>query len=120
MGRLAEDHMRASALTVLCLVAACSESSLDQPLSTLAIRDNLVERPILVSKSGKNVSNLYLRSNSIAAMNGPSAEFGAWRFNDAGELCLLWRDQAEQCAPVYVTGGSHYRFGDSELSVLGP
>ena len=101
------------------VLGACSDAPFDQPLSTLAIRDALVERPILVSVNGWNASNLFLRHNSVAVANGPAPEFGKWRIDGAGALCLQWRDQPEHCAFVYATAGSHYRFGDSELSVLG-
>ena len=110
---------RVATFTLTCLVAACSQSSLDQPLSPLSTRDALVEHVTLVSQTGENTRYLFLRRDSVATVNGPAAEFGKWRVNDAGELCLQWHDQPERCASVYATGGSHYRFGDTELSVLG-
>ena len=111
---------RGTTFALACLVAACSQSSLDQPLSSFAIRDALVEHVIVVSENGENTRYLRLQRDSVATINGPSAEFGKWRINDAGELCLLWHAQPERCASVYATGGSHYRIGDTELSVLGP
>ena len=111
---------KGNTFAVACLVAACAQSSLDQPLSSFAIRDALVDHVSVVSENGKNTRYLHLGHDSVATVNGPSAEFGKWRINDAGELCLQWHDQPERCAAVYATGGSHYRLGDTELSVLGP
>src|SRR5690348_9868794 len=105
-------------LALTCLVAACSQSTLDEPLSPIAARDALVGRQIFASENGQD-RYLYLRHNGIAMVNGPTVEFGQWRINEAGELCLLWRDRPERCASVYAAGGSHYRFGATEVSVLG-
>ena len=109
-----------SPLALACFIAACSQSSFDQPLSSFGIRDALVDHVVVVSENGENIRYLHLGHDSVATVNGPSAEFGTWRINDADELCLLWHDQPERCASVYATGGSHYRLGDTELSVLGP
>ena len=118
MSRRFRHGPRKLLLALTCLVAACVQLALDQPLSPMAVRDALVGRQILVSENGEDVY-LYLRRDGIATVNGPTAEFGKWRITDAGELCLLWRDRPERCAPVYVTGGSHYRSGATDLSVLG-
>jgi len=111
----------APAILAACLgLAACvGPQNLDQPLSPLVLRNELVDRVIVADENGQAVT-LRLARNGIAARNGPDiAEYGSWRTDESGALCLWWHEQAERCAPVHAAGGSHYHWGASELSVLG-
>ena len=84
----------------------------------MVLRSALVGRVIIAEEGGQSAT-MRLGYNGIAARNGPDiAEFGRW-WTGAGGLCLWWHGQPERCAPVYAAAGSHYRWGDTELSVLG-
>ena len=114
--------MRRAAPAVLaaCLgLAACiGPQRLDQPLSPLVLRGQLVDRTIVADESGQPVI-ISLARNGLASRSGAAAEYGSWRIDDGSRLCLWWHGEAERCAPVYAAAGSHYRWGDRELSVLG-
>jgi hypothetical protein len=101
----------------MTLTACVGSQSLEQPLSPLVARSELVDRTIVVTENGQT-SFIRLAQNGVATLNGPSAEFGRWQFNENGALCLQWSGQPQRCAPVYATGGSQYRFGEMNLSVL--
>ena len=107
-------------LLAACLgLAACiGPQALDQPLSAMVVRSELVGRPIVISENGEWVT-LRLAHNGLAGRSAPDPEYGRWRTDESGALCLWWHDQPERCAPVYAAAGSHYRWGDRELSVLG-
>jgi hypothetical protein len=111
---------RSPAILAACLgLAACiGPQELDRPLSPMVVRDELVGRPIVTRENGEWVT-LNLARNGVAARSAPTPEYGRWRTDENGALCLSWHDQPERCAPVYAAAGSHYRWGDSELSVLG-
>jgi hypothetical protein len=104
----------------LCLgLAACiGPQALDQPLSPMVVRSQLVGRPLVTRENGAWVT-LSLAPNGLAARGGPDPEYGRWRTDASGAFCLWWHDQAERCAPVYAAAGAHYRWGDREISVLG-
>jgi hypothetical protein len=103
----------------LTLTACIGPQSLDHPLSPMVLRGELVGRTVVGSENGQTVFIQFAR-NGVATRNGPAAEFGRWRIDEHGALCLWWwHDQPERCAPVYAAGGSHYRWGDTDLSVLG-
>jgi len=102
----------------MTLTACVGSQSLEQPLSPLVARGELVDRTIVGTENGQT-SFIRLAQNGLATLNGPSAEFGRWQFNENGALCLQWPGQPQRCAPVYATGGSQYRFGEMNLSVLG-
>jgi len=111
---------RAAPAVALCLgLWACiGPQRLDEPLSPVVLRRELVGRPIVADEGGQQVM-IRLSRNGLAARSGTVAEYGSWRIDAAGGLCLWWRDEPERCAPLYHTLGSHYRWGDRELSVLG-
>jgi hypothetical protein len=111
---------RAAPAVALCLgLAACiGPQRLDQPLSPVVLRRELVGRPI-VADEGTQPVMIRLARNGIAGRSGATAEYGSWHIDETGGLCLWWHDEAERCAPVYHVIGSHYRWGDQELSVLG-
>ena len=102
----------------LALTSCLGPQNLDQPLSPVVLRGELVGRTIIGSENGQDFS-IHLAPNGVATRSGPTAEFGRWWIGDNGVLCLWWHDQTERCAPVYAAGGSHYRWGDTDLSVLG-
>ena len=102
----------------LALTGCIGPQNLDQPLSALVVRSQLVGRTVLGTENGQTFF-VQLARNGVASRNGPAAEFGRWRTDENGALCLWWHDQPERCAPVYAAGGSHYRWGDTDLSVLG-
>jgi hypothetical protein len=108
------------ALLAACLsLAACiGPQNLDQPLSPLVLRSQLVGRPIVIDEGGQPVI-IRLAHNGVAGRSGAAAEYGSWRIDEAGGLCLWWHEEPERCAPVYAAMGSHYRWGERELSVLG-
>jgi hypothetical protein len=108
------------AVLAACLgLAACiGPQGLDQPLSPVVLRGQLVGRPIVADEGGQPVI-IRLARNGLAGRSGAVAEYGSWRIDEAGHLCLWWHDEAERCAPVYAAMGSHYHWGDRELSVLG-
>jgi hypothetical protein len=116
------SDMRRAAPAVLaaCLsLAACiGAQNLDQPLSPVVLRGQLVGRPIVADEGGRQVI-ISLSRNGLAGRSGDTAEYGSWRIDAAGHLCLWWHDEPERCAPVYAAMGSHYRWGDRKLSVLG-
>jgi hypothetical protein len=101
----------------MTLTACVGSQSLEQPLSPLVARSELVDRAIIGTENGQT-SFIRLAQNGVAALNGPSAELGHWQFDEKGALCLQWPGQPQRCAPVYATGGSQYRFGEMNLSVL--
>lgn len=101
----------------MALTACVGSQSLEQPLSPLVARSELVDRTIVGTENGQT-SFIRLAQNGVATLNGPSAEFGSWQFNENGALCLQWSGRPQRCAPVYATGGSQYRFGEMNLSVL--
>lgn len=122
MSRRARRATPSPAILLACLsLSAClGPQALDQPLSPLVVRSELVGRVIVASDSGQSVT-IRLGYNGVAARNGPDfAEYGRWWTDPSGGLCLRWHDQPERCAPVYAAAGSHYRWGNTELSVLGP
>lgn len=102
----------------LALTGCIGPQSLDQPLSPLVVRSELVGRTVVGREDEQDFFIQFAR-NGVATRNGPAAEFGRWWIGENGALCLWWHDQPERCAPVYATGGSHYRWGDIDLSVLG-
>jgi hypothetical protein len=108
------------AILAACLsLAECiGPQDLNRPLSPLVVRDELVGRRIVASENGQPVT-IRLAGNGLSARDGSGPEYGRWRIDEDGALCLGWRAQPERCAPVYAAGGSHYRWGDTELSVLG-
>jgi hypothetical protein len=101
----------------MALTACVGSQSLDQPLSPLVVRGELVDRTVVATENGET-SFIHLAQNGVATVNGTSAEFGRWQFDENGALCVQWRGQPQRCAPVYAAGGSHYRFGEMDLSVL--
>ena len=111
---------RTAPAIALCLgLAACiGPQRLDEPLSPVVLRRELVGRPIVADKDAQQVM-ISLSRNGLAGRSGAIAEYGRWRTDGAGGLCLWWHGEPERCAPVYHTIGSHYRWGDQELSVLG-
>ena len=111
---------RAAAVLAACLsLAAClGPQRLDEPLAPVVLRRELVGRPI-VADHGAQPMMIRLSRNGVAGRSGASAEYGRWRTDEAGGLCLWWHGELEHCAPVYHVIGSHYRWGDQELSVLG-
>jgi hypothetical protein len=111
---------RAPMILALCLgLAAClGPQRLDEPLSPVVLRRELVGRPIVADEGRQHVM-IRLSRNGLAARSGAIAEYGRWRIDGAGGLCLWWHDEGERCAPVFHTIGQHYRWGDRELSVLG-
>ncbi len=102
----------------LALTACIGPQSLDQPLSPLVVRSALVGRTVIGTEDGQAFS-MRLAPNGVTTRTGPAAEFGRWRTDANGALCLWWHDEMERCAPVYAAAGSHYRWGDIDLSVLG-
>lgn len=101
----------------MALTACVGSQSLEQPLSPLVLRSELVDRTIIGTENGQT-SFINLAQNGVATLNGPSTELGRWQFDESGNLCLQWHDEPPRCAPVYAASGSHYRFGDMDLSVL--
>jgi hypothetical protein len=102
----------------MALTACIGPQSEEQPLSPLVARSELIDRTIVGTENGQT-SFIRLAQNGVATLNGPSAELGRWQFNENGALCLQWPGQPQRCAPIYATGGSQYRFGEMNLSVLG-
>jgi hypothetical protein len=119
-GQAGTASNQTTALLAACLaLSSCiGPQSLDQPLSPLVVRSELVGRTVVGSENGQMVFIQFAR-NGIATRNGPAAEFGRWRIDENGALCLWWHDEPEHCALVYASSGSHYRWGDTDLSVLG-
>ena len=111
---------RAAPAIALCLgLWACiGPQRLDEPLSPVVLRREFVGRPIVADEGAQPVM-IHLSRNGIAGRSGATAEYGRWRIDGSGGLCLWWHDEPERCAPVYHAVGSHYRWGDRELSVLG-
>jgi hypothetical protein len=103
----------------LGLAACIGPQSLDQPLSPLVVRGALVGRMVLGSENGEPSFTLRLARNGLAARSGGVPEYGRWRTDESGALCLWWHDEAERCAPVYAAAGAHYRWGAIDLGVLG-
>jgi hypothetical protein len=103
----------------LGLAACIGPQSLDQPLSPLVVRGALVERMVLGSENGEPSFTLRLARNGLAARDGGVPEYGRWRTDESGALCLWWHDEAERCAPVYAAAGAHYHWGTTDLAVLG-
>ena len=112
--------IRAAPAVLACLaLAAClGPQRLDEPLSPVVLRRELVGRPIVADQGAQQVV-IHLSRNGIAGRSGATAEYGGWRIDGARGLCLWWHDEPARCAPVYHVIGSHYRWGDQELSVLG-
>lgn len=111
---------RAAPAIALCLgLAACiGPQRLDEPLSPVVLRGELVGRTIVTDEADGSVT-LHLARNGVAGRSSATAEYGRWRIDEVGGLCLWWHDEPERCAPVYHLMGSHYSWGDQELSVLG-
>jgi hypothetical protein len=111
---------RAAAVLAACIgLSGClGPQRLDEPLSPLVLRRELIGRIIVTDGPGGSAT-LSLARNGVAGRSGAVAEYGRWRTDAAGGLCLWWHDEPERCAPVYHVIGSHYRWGERELSVLG-
>jgi hypothetical protein len=111
---------RAAPAIALCLgLAACAGTErVDEPMAPVVLRRELVGRPI-VADEGDQRMMIRLSRNGLASRSGAISEWGRWRTDEFGGLCLRWRDEGERCAPVYHVIGQHYRWGDRELSVLG-
>ena len=105
-------------VTCLGLWACIGPQRLDEPLSPLVLRRELVGRTIVTDEPSGSAT-LSLARNGVAGRSGAIAEYGRWRIDESGGLCLWWHDEPERCAPVYHVIGAHYRWGDQELSVLG-
>jgi hypothetical protein len=120
--RLLQFRMtRASAMLVLCLgPGAClGPQDLDRPLSPMVLRSELAGRTIVAGENGAWVT-IWLARNGIASRStAGGAEYGRWWTDANGALCIWWHDEPERCAPVHAARGAHYRWGDTELSVLG-
>ena len=102
----------------LGLAACLGPQRLDEPLAPVVLRRELVGRPIVADEGAQSVM-ISLSRNGLAGRSGATAEYGRWRIDERGGLCLWWHDEPERCAPVYHTIGSHYRWGGQQLSVLG-
>jgi hypothetical protein len=110
---------RSAAVASLWLSGCADQSELDQPLSPVALRQQIVGRTVLATENGQT-SYIHFSDNGVAAINGATAEYGHWRIEENGFLCLQWRDQPERCAAVYQINASRYRVGDVNMNVLGP
>jgi len=109
----------AGTVASLCMSACVDQAALDQPVSPVALRQQIVGRTVLATENGQT-SYIHFSDNGVAAINGATAEYGHWRIEENGFLCLQWRDQPEHCAAVYQINASRYRVGDVDMNVLGP
>jgi hypothetical protein len=110
---------RAAAVAALSLSGCVDQAELDQPVSPLVLRQQIVGRTVITTENGQT-SYIHFAGSGVAAINGATAEYGHWRIAEDGSLCLQWRDQPERCAPVYQINASRYRFGTVDMNVLGP
>lgn len=117
--RIAIVLARTAVLASLWLSGCVDQAELDQPVSPLVLRQQIVGRTVAATENGQT-SFIHFAGNGIAAINGATAEYGHWRIADDGSLCLQWRDQPERCAPVYQINASRYRVGTVDMNVLGP
>jgi hypothetical protein len=115
---VAMARMATAAFAVLCMSGCADQAELDQPLSPIALRQQIIGRTVLATENGQR-SLIHFSGNGVAAINGASAEYGRWRIEENGSFCLQWRDQPERCAAVYQINASRYRIGDVEMNVLG-
>lgn len=110
--------MRVIVLAILVLASCMSKSEVDQPLSPVQIREALVGRRVLGEDNGKEFY-LYFAPNGVAVRTGANAEYGQWRVAEGQGLCLHWRDEPEQCMPVYQEHIGRYRLGSTDVNVMG-
>jgi len=116
--RIAIVLPRAAAVAALWLSGCVDQAELDQPVSPVVLRQQIVGRTVVATENGQ-ISYIHFAGSGVAAINGTTAEYGHWRIAQDGSLCLQWRDQSERCAPVYQINASRYRVGTVDMNVLG-
>ena len=117
--RIVMTLARTVAVALLWLNGCVDQAELDQPVSPLALRQQIVGRTAAATENGQT-SFIHFSGDGVATINGATAEYGRWRIAENGSLCLQWRDQPERCAAVYQINASRYRVGTVDINVLGP
>lgn len=110
--------MRAAALALILLLAACSgESDAEQTLSSLQIRQRLGGHTLTGTENGRRFNITLSRGGIGRYIDEEIAEFVPWSTDD-GKLCLQWRDRPETCELLVQIGVAHYRWDGFLLSDL--
>ena len=52
--------------------------------------------------------NYFANDGKVYSVRGKTKKSGSWSVTEKGDLCIIWKDKKEKCAPIYKDG-DHYK-----------